>query len=75
MIPAKTWYKIHDRDLLAIVEVFKTLKNYLEGCKHEVLMLIDHNNFQRFMDTKSLSSKQVCWAQKLLKYHFWIDYQ
>ena len=21
-----------------------------------------------------MSSKQVYWAQKLLKYHFWIDY-
>ena len=26
------------------------------------------------MDTKSLSSKQVRWAQKLFQYHFWIDY-
>ena len=26
------------------------------------------------MDTKSLSSKQVCWAQKLSQYHFRIDY-
>ena len=27
------------------------------------------------MDTKSLSSRQVRWAQKLLQYHFWIDYR
>ena len=26
------------------------------------------------MDTKSLSSSQVWWAQKLSCYHFWIDY-
>ena len=26
------------------------------------------------MDTKSLSSKQVRWAQKLFRYHFQIDY-
>ena len=26
------------------------------------------------MDTKSLSSRQVCWAQKLSCYHFQIDY-
>ncbi len=26
------------------------------------------------MDTKSLSSKQVCWAHKLLRYYFRIDY-
>ncbi len=27
------------------------------------------------MDTKSLSSRQVRWAQELSKYHFRIDYQ
>ena len=26
------------------------------------------------MDTKSLSFRQVCWAQKLSYYHFQIDY-
>ena len=26
------------------------------------------------MDTKSLSSKQVCWAQELSRYHFQINY-
>ena len=27
------------------------------------------------MDTKSLSSRQVCWAQEISRYHFWIDYR
>ena len=63
MIPAKTRYETHDGELLAIVEAFKTWRHYLKGCKHEVLVLTDHNNFQRFMDTKSLSSRQVHWAQ------------
>ena len=26
------------------------------------------------MNTRNLSSKQVRWAQKLSRYHFWIDY-
>ena len=39
-----------------------------------MLVLTDHNNLRRFMDTKSLSSKQVRWAQKLSRYHFRIDY-
>ena len=74
MIPAKTWYKTHDGELLVIVEVFKTWRYYLEGCKHKVLVLINYNNLRRFMDKKSLSSRQVCWAQKLSRYHFQIDY-
>ena len=63
IIPAETRYETHDGKLLAIVEAFKTWSYYLKGCKHKVLVLTDHNNLQRFIDTKSLSSRQVRWAQ------------
>ena len=59
MIPAETRYETHNDKLLAIVETFKTWKHYLEGSRQEVLVLTDHNNLRRFMDTKSLSSRQV----------------
>ena len=62
MIPAETRYETHDGELLAIVEAFKTWRHYLEGCKYEVLVLTDYNNLRKFMDTKSLSSRQVHWA-------------
>ncbi len=45
------------------------------SCKHKVLVLTDYNNLQRFIDSKSLSSRQVRWAQELSRYHFRIDYQ
>ncbi len=51
MIPAETRYETHDGKLLAIFKVFKTWRYYLEGCKHEVFVLTDYNNLQRFMDT------------------------
>ncbi len=75
MIPAETRYETHNGELLAIVEAFKTWRHYLEGCKHEILMLPDYNNLQRFMDMKSPSFRQVRWAQKLSRYHFRIDYR
>ena len=75
MISAETRYETHDGELLAIVGVFKTWRHYLEGCKHEVLVFTDHNNFRRFMDTKILSSRQVRWAQELSRYYFRIDYR
>ncbi len=74
MIPAETRYKTHNGKLLAIVEAFKTWRHYLEGCKHEALVLTDHNNLQNFINTKSLSFRQVQWAQELSRYHFRIDY-
>ena len=74
MLPAKIQYKTHNGKFLAIVETFKTRWHYLEGCKHEVVVLTNHNNFCCFIDTKSLSFCQVRWAQKFSRYHFWIDY-
>ena len=74
MIPAKTRYKTHDIQLIAIIEAFEKWWHYLKNCKHKVLVLIDHNNLWQFMDTKSLSSRQVRWAQEFSRYHFQIDY-
>ena len=74
MISAETRYKIYDSELVAIVEAFKTWRHYLKGYNHEVLVLTDHNNLRRFMNTKSLSSRQVRWIQKLSRYHFQINY-
>ena len=74
MIPAETCYETHNGEFLAIIKTFKTWDHYLKGCKHEVFVLMDHNNLCCFMDTKSLSSKQVRWAQKLFQYHLQIDY-
>ena len=59
MILAETRYETHDAKLLAIVEAFKNWCHYLENCQYEVLVLTNHNNLRRFMDTKSLSSRQV----------------
>ena len=75
IIPAETRYEIHDGKLLAIVKAFKTWRHYLEDCKHKVLVFTDYNNLYRFMDTKSLSSRQVHWAQELSQYYFRIDYR
>ena len=74
MIPTKTRYKIYDGEFLAIVKAFKTWRHYLESCKHKVFLLTNHNNLRRFINTKSLSLKQVRWVQKPLKHHFRIDY-
>ncbi len=74
MILAETWYETHNGELLAIVKTFKTWRHYLDGCKHEVLVLIDHNKLQPFIDMKNLISRQVRWAQDLSRYYFQIDY-
>lgn len=39
-----------------------------------MFLLTDYNNLQHFKDIESRSLRQICWAQKLSKYYFWIDY-
>ena len=75
MIPVKTRYETHDSELLAIVEAFMTWRHYSKGSRNEVFVLNNHNNLRQFMDTKSFSSRQSRWAQKLSCYHFQIDYR
>lgn len=60
MIFTKTQYKTHDVEFQAIAKDFKTWKQYLKYCKHEFLVLTDHYNFYRFINTKNLSFKQIC---------------
>ncbi len=74
MISAETRYETHNQGLLAIVEVIKILRHYLEGCKYKVLVFTDHINLCRFIDTKFLCSRQPWWAQQLVWYHFRINY-
>lgn len=57
MILAKTRYKTHNTKLLAIIETFKTWRHYPEGCKHKVLVFINHNNLCHFINIKNLSSR------------------
>ena len=74
IILAETWYETNNGELLTIVKAFKMWHHYFEDCKYEVLILINHNNLRCFMDTKSLSSRQVRWAQKHSQYYSWIDH-
>ena len=74
MILAKTRYKTHNSELLAIIEAFKIWRHYPESCKYEILVLTDHNKLWQFIVTKNLSSCQVRWAQELSCYHFQIEY-
>ncbi len=45
IIPVETRYKTHNQEFLAIIEAFKTWYHYLEGYKHKVFVLNNHNNF------------------------------
>ena len=59
MTPAERNYGTGDRELLAIVMVFKQFRHYLEGAAHPVEVLTDHENLRTFMTTKELRGRQA----------------
>ncbi|SDA02660.1 BZ3500_MvSof-1268-A1-R1_Chr7-2g09543 [Microbotryum saponariae] len=59
MTPAEQNYKIHDKELLAIVACMKLWRHYLEGVHHPITILTDHNALQYFQTTKVLTCHQA----------------
>jgi hypothetical protein len=47
--PTKINYKIHDKELLAIVDAFEEWCHFFEGVQHEIVVYLDHKNLQYFM--------------------------
>jgi hypothetical protein len=75
--PAETNYMIYNKELLAIIQVFKTWRLELTSVPPEglVKVLLDHHNLEYFMTTKQLNRRQACWAKFLSKFNFKIQYR
>jgi hypothetical protein len=43
--------KIHDKELLAIVDAFEEWRHMFERAQHEIIMYSNHKNLQYFMTT------------------------
>jgi hypothetical protein len=68
--PAEINYEIYDKELLTIVDCFKTWQRYLEGSLHMVQVFTDHKNVEYFITTKVPNRRQARWAQELASIDF-----
>lgn len=50
-------YEIHDKELLAIVDLFQEWRHFLEGAQHPVTVHTDHKNLEYFMSAKVLNRR------------------
>jgi len=57
--PAEVHYKIHDKELLPVVDTFKHWRPYLDGATHKVQVYSDHQNLEYFTTTKVLNRRQA----------------
>src|SRR5260370_33900837 len=59
-------YAMHDKELLAIHEAFKSWHHYLEGSAKTIDTVTDHKNLEYFTTTKKLTRQQARCSQFLL---------
>ena len=55
-------YKIHDKEMLAVIRGLENQRHLLEGTKLKFKIWIDYNNLEYFMKAQKLNRKQVYWA-------------
>ena len=68
-------YDVHDKELLAIFEVFKVWWHYLEGSAAPINIVMDHKNLKYFSTTKILTCRQAKWLEYLFQFNLVIRFR
>jgi len=63
-------YKIHDKELLAIVQALKHFHHYLQGNVHQTKIFLDHMNLKYFTTKQTLTCCQAWWSILLGTYNY-----
>ena len=53
--PVEQNYKIHDKEMLAIIRALEEWRHFLEGAEHQFEIWTDHKNLEYFMTAKKLN--------------------
>ena len=48
-------YEIHDKEMLAIMQVLEEWRHFLEGTEHKFKIWMDHKNLEYFRTSKKLN--------------------
>ena len=68
-------YEIHNKEMLAIVQVLEEWRHFLEGTKHQFEIWTDHKNLEYFMMAKKLNRRQAQWSLLLARFDFLLHHQ
>jgi len=63
-------YKIHNKEMLAIIHALEEWRHFLEGTTHLVEIWTDHKNLEYFMTAKKLNCHQARWSLHLARFDF-----
>jgi len=68
-------YKIHDKEMLAIICMLEEWRHFLEGATHPVEIWTDHRNLKYFMMAKKLNRHQARWSLHLARFDFLLHHR
>ena len=63
-------YKIHDKEILAVIRCLEAWRHFLEGAKGKFEIWSDHKNLEYFMSNQKLNRQQARWALYLSRFDF-----
>ncbi len=63
--PAEQNCGIGESEILAIVEVCKEWRNYAEDATHQVVVITDYANLQKFLVNQQLNRREARWWKRL----------
>ena len=75
MNAAERNYQIYDKELLAVISALKQWRQYLEGARHKVTILSDHQNLQYFGGAQTLTRRQARWGLFLTRFDYEIKHR
>ena len=68
-------YDTHNKELLAMFEVFKNWHHFLEGSGEVIDTVTDHKNLEYFTTSKKLSCWQARWAEFLAQFNMRVRFR
>jgi len=63
-------YKIHDKEMLAVVRCLEVWRYFLEGTTTRFEIWTDHKNLEYFIKVQKLNRRQTRWALYLSRFNF-----
>jgi len=68
--PVEQNYKIHDKEMLAIIRALQEWRHFIEGAEHQCEIWTDHKNLEYFKTAKQLNRRQAQWSLYLSRFDF-----
>ena len=68
--PVEQNYKIHDKEMLAIICALEEWRHFLEGVWHKFEIWMDQKNLEYFWISKKLNRRQARWSLYLSHFNF-----